>query len=105
MLRINTYITSKMDEDTMYNIAINDVGAQYDPLTNLRSRTHFGRPDWDHIFGSMRNSIELGAYLPGIESTLKTTVSVFYCGPAALAKDLKAKTQQAKSSTVDFKFL
>ena len=104
MLRINTYMTSKMDEDTMYNIAINDVGAAYDPLTNLRSRTHFGRPDWKHIFTSIRSGIEGGGYLPGSESSLKTTVSVYYCGPGGLAKDLKIKVNEAKSKTVNFQF-
>lgn len=105
LLRINTYITSKMEEDQMYNIVLNDVGAPYDPLTNLKSRTHFGRPDFSTIFSSIRNGIEAGTYLAGIESSLKPTVSVFYCGPGALAKDLKVITNKAKSKHVDFKFL
>ena len=89
----------------MYNIAIQDVGAAYDPLTNLRSRTHFGRPDFPAIFGAIRDGIEAGTYLPGAESSLKTNVHVFYCGPSALAKDLKRKVEQARSPKVGFRFL
>jgi len=104
LLRINTYITSKMEEDQMYNIALNDVGAAYDPLTNLKARTHFGRPDFPAIFSSIRSGIESGSYLAGIESSLKPTVNVFYCGPGALAKDLKVMVAAAKSKQVDFGF-
>ena len=31
----------------LWNIAINDAGAEYDPLTLLRTRTMFGRPFTD----------------------------------------------------------
>lgn len=89
----------------MYNIALNDVGATFDPLTTLKSRTHFGRPDFATIFKSIRQRIEDGTYLPGTESSLKTTVAVFYCGPSVLAKKLKVHVSAAKSKQVDFKFL
>jgi hypothetical protein len=62
----------------LWNIAINDAGADYDPLTLLRSRTMFGRPDWKTIYGRMRQAIESGQYLPGTNSQLKTTVGVCY---------------------------
>lgn len=104
LLRINTYITSAMKQEQMYNIALNDVGAVFDPLTNLRSRTHFGRPDFANIFGKIRDAVEAGTYLAGLEASLKPTVSVFYCGPGALAKDLKVKAMDARSKKVDFKF-
>jgi len=60
----------------LWNIAVNDAGAEYDPLTLLRSRTMFGRPDWKGIFGQMRQAIESGQYLPGSTSQLKTKVGV-----------------------------
>jgi hypothetical protein len=62
----------------LWNIAINDAGADYDPLTLLRSRTMFGRPDWKTIYGRMRQAIESGQYLPGTNSQLRTTVGVCY---------------------------
>jgi NADPH oxidase 1 len=60
----------------LWNIAVNDAGADYDPLTLLRSRTMFGRPDWKSIYDRMRQAIESGQYLPGSNSQLKTTVGV-----------------------------
>lgn len=58
----------------IHNIILNDVGSEFDALTALRSRTQFGRPDFTSIFANIRNNIQLGLYLPGRESTLKTTV-------------------------------
>lgn len=75
-LRINIYLTQKISEDMLWNIAVNEVGADYDPLTLLRSRTMYGRPDWMTIFGQMRQAIEAGQYLPGSGSQLKTKVGV-----------------------------
>jgi NADPH oxidase 1 len=75
-LRINIYLTQKINEDMLWNIAINDAGAEYDPLTLLRTRTMFGRPDWKAIYGRMRQAIETGQYLPGTNSQLKTKVGV-----------------------------
>lgn len=60
----------------MWNIAVNDAGAEYDPLTLLRTRTMFGRPDWTSIYGRLRSAIETGRYIPGSSSQLKTTVGV-----------------------------
>jgi NADPH oxidase len=82
-LRINIYLTQKIDEDMMWNLAMNDAGAEYDPLTLLRSRTLFGRPDWKNIFGSIRQAIESGQYVPGTNAQLKTNVGVCtFCVPS-----------------------
>lgn len=75
-LRINVYLTQKIGEDMLWNIAVNDAGAEYDPLTLLRSRTMFGRPDWMTIYGQIRQAIETGQYIPGSKSQLKTKVGV-----------------------------
>ena len=64
----------------LWNIAINDAGAEYDPLTLLRTRTMFGRPDWKSIYLRLRSAIENGQYLPGSKSQLKTTVGTYFCG-------------------------
>lgn len=75
-LRINIYLTQKINEDMLWNIAVNDAGAEYDPLTLLRTRTMFGRPDWKAIYGRMKQAIETGQYLPGTNSQLRTKVGV-----------------------------
>ena len=75
-LRINIYLTQKIGEDMLWNIAVNDAGAEYDPLTLLRTRTMFGRPDWKAIYSRMRQAIETGQYLPGTNAQLKNKVGV-----------------------------
>ena len=86
------------------NIIVNDADAEFDALTSLKSRMQFGRPDFDQVFGNLRKAIETGAYLPGRESSLKTTVGVYYCGPPELGKRVKDKAQRASSASVVFRF-
>ena len=59
----------------LWNITVNDSGV-YDPLTLLRTRTMFGRPDWMSVYGQMKQAIETGQYIPGSQSQLKTKVAV-----------------------------
>ena len=75
-LHINIYLTQKVDEDMLWNIAVNDAGASYDPLTLLRTHTTFGRPDWMSVYGKMKQAIEIGQYIPGSKAQLKTKVAV-----------------------------
>jgi NADPH oxidase len=103
-LRINVYLTQKINEDMLWNIAVNDAGAEYDPLTLLRTRTMFGRPDWMTIYGQMRQAIESGQYIPGSTSQLKTKVGTYFCGAGAIAKALKEACLHHTCSTVEFTF-
>ena len=75
-LRFNIYLTQKVEEDMLWNIAVNDAGASFDPLTLLRTHTTFGRPDWMSVYGKMKQAIEIGQYIPGSKSQLKTKVAV-----------------------------
>jgi NADPH oxidase len=103
-LRINIYLTQKINEDMLWNIAVNDAGADYDPLTLLRTRTMYGRPDWKTIYSRIRTAIETGQYLPGQNAELKTRVGTYFCGPAPLGRDLKRECLAATNSTVAFSF-
>lgn len=103
-LRINIYLTAKIDQGTMWNIVVNDAGAEFDPLTLLRTRTMYGRPDWKSIYSNIRGAIESGQYLPGASSQLKTRVGTYFCGPPALAKSIREASLGANSPTVQFSF-
>lgn len=103
-MRINIYLTQKLDQATVWNIVVNDAGAEYDPLTLLRTRTMYGRPDWKAIYGNIRGAIETGQYLPGSQSQLKTRVGTYFCGPGGLAKSIREAALEASSSTVQFTF-
>jgi NADPH oxidase len=103
-LRINIYLTQKLDQQTVWNIVVNDAGAEYDPLTLLRSRTMYGRPDWTAVYTNIRQAIEGGSYLPGASSQLKTRVGTYFCGPSAMAKSIREAALDANSETVRFTF-
>ncbi|CAE6383066.1 unnamed protein product [Rhizoctonia solani] len=103
-LRMNIFLTQKVGEDMLWNIAVNDAGASYDPLTLLRTRTIFGRPDWRAVYGRLRMAIESGQYLPGREAALRTKVGTFFCGPAGLAKTIRQECLAVNTESINFTF-
>ncbi len=103
-LRIHTYLTQRLDLDTAQNIVLNSVGADKDPLTELRARTHFGRPDFARLLAAMRDGILDQTYIAGLEGTLRTHVGVYFCGPNAAARDIKRACRTARCEEVNFSF-
>ena len=103
-LRIHTYLTQRLDVDDTTNIYLNSVGAHLDPLTELRSRTNFGRPDFKRLFGAMRDGILDGSYMGGMKGAETTDVGVYFCGPNAAARDIRRATEKATAPNVKFKF-
>ncbi|OCF38714.1 hypothetical protein I317_07499 [Kwoniella heveanensis CBS 569] len=104
-LRISVYLTQKLDEDAVQNITINDIGAEYDPLTLLQSRTLFGRPNFTQIFSLLVQSIESGGYLPGREATLRTRLGVFFCGVSGVALGRLGWQLEFGKRSLDSRFL
>ncbi|KAK3710479.1 hypothetical protein LTR37_010322 [Vermiconidia calcicola] len=103
-LRIHTYLTQRMDVDTAQNIVLNSVGTDKDPLTELSSRTNFGRPDFNRLLVAMREGILNQSYLPGLARGSRTEVGVYFCGPNVAARDIKKACKEATVDEVDFKF-
>ena len=103
-LRIHTYLTQKLDIDTAQNIVLNSVGTEVDPLTQLRTGTQFGRPDFVKIFGALRDGISNQTYIGGLEKSLRTNVGVYFCGPSVAARDIKKACKKASTQEVRFSF-
>ncbi|TNY18171.1 NADPH oxidase [Rhodotorula diobovata] len=111
-LSIRLYLTQRVSPAMLTHLAVHAPGASgahtgerpRDAITGLAAPTHFGRPDFDALLRRVRDGVETGSYLPGRESSLRTTVGVFYCGPNGLAKELKDKTKRAGSKAVRFTF-
>ncbi|CAH7673330.1 NADPH oxidase A [Phakopsora pachyrhizi] len=102
-LRMDMYLTEKMSEDAITNISVNDAGADYDVMTGLKTRTHFGRPNWPQVFTNVIKNTVIDRYgAPGTISTTK--IGVFYCGPNMLAKTLKDHCKKFSSKSSEFKF-
>ena len=75
-IEIHAYLTAKIQADDATNIMIHDADADRDAITGLRSRTNFGRPNWDVVFRGVRK-----VHAPG-------EVGVFFCGPKGLGSAL-----------------
>jgi len=103
-LRIHTYLTQKLDIDTAQNIVLNSVGTEVDPLTQLRTGTQFGRPDFPKIFTAIREGINNRTYLGGLDGTLRTNVGVYFCGPSVAARDIKRACKKVTTVEVEFSF-
>ncbi|KAJ9379537.1 hypothetical protein DTO063F5_7129 [Paecilomyces variotii] len=103
-LRIHTYLTQRLDQDTAANIYLNSVGQDIDPLTELKSRTSFGRPDFKRLFGAMRDGLVDQTYMSGLEGNITTKVGVYFCGPNVAARQIKSAAKEASTREVKFKF-
>ncbi|KAI9817219.1 MAG: hypothetical protein M1827_001332 [Pycnora praestabilis] len=103
-LRIHTYLTQRLTIDAANNIVLNSVGSTKDPLTELSSRTNFGRPDFKKLLCAMREGIMDQTYMGGLEGQLKTDVGVYFCGPNVAARDIKKACKVATCEDVKFRF-
>ena len=102
-LRINTYLTQRTTPDMAQNIILNSVGQDRDPLTQLTSRTNFGRPDFNKVFKDMRDGILNQSY-GKFDRQSTTNIGVYFCGPAPAARDIKKACKAATVNDVRFHF-
>ncbi|KAL5345781.1 hypothetical protein ACLOAV_009535 [Pseudogymnoascus australis] len=103
-LRIHTYLTQRLDADTAQNIVLNSVGSDVDPLTELKTRTNFGRPDFHRLLTGMREGIMDRTYISGLEGSMRTNVGVYFCGPSQAARSIKKACKDATTPDVNFSF-
>jgi hypothetical protein len=85
-IEISIYLTAKLKEDEMQNIYVSDVGAERDAITSLRAPTHFGRPNWDRVFGGL------------VDKHPDTDIGVFFCGAPVLGKNLHSMSVKYSSA-------
>jgi len=89
VLELNTYLTSlkgpsEADGDSEYG---------RDPITGLRSGSHYGRPDFDEIFQDKADRHP------------NERVGVFFCGPAVMSKLLyKMCRKYTKKTSTKFHY-
>ena len=79
-LEIHTYLTGTKPLEDVQNISYN-YDNENDPITMLKSRTEYGRPEWSRVFKHVRD-------------TSKGEVGVFYCGSKPLAKQLEKECDE-----------
>ncbi|KAJ5679853.1 hypothetical protein N7462_008097 [Penicillium macrosclerotiorum] len=103
-LRIHTYLTQRLDDDTAANIYLNSVGQALDPLTELKSQTNFGRPDFKRLFTAMRYGLHDQSYIRGLQNVPTTEIGVYFCGPNTAARQIENAASYASTRDVKFKF-
>ncbi|KAK3608414.1 hypothetical protein CHS0354_035417 [Potamilus streckersoni] len=81
------YLTQGWDKNLAKNIVLHE-NEEFDPITGLQQKTHYGRPNWNKIFPAIA------------EAHPEKEIGVFFCGPKGLSKTLhKACNQHSKSGT------
>lgn len=90
-LEVHVYLTGQLSLDEIRNVMYG-IDAEADQITGLQTPTHFGRPNWKEIFGT------IGSRHAGTE------IGVFFCGPAVLSKQLYKMCTLFTSSKTNTKF-
>lgn len=103
-LRIHTYLTQRLDDNTAANIYLNSVGQVLDPLTELRSQTNFGRPDFKRLFTAMRDGLVDQTYMSGLKDSGNTEIGVYFCGPNMAARQIREAAIGTSTKDIKFKF-
>ena len=100
-LEIHTYLTGKQSFDDIQHIAMSHAD-EVDPITELKSRTHYGRPNWRSIFKAVHLSESFQKELIDESEGGVLDIGVFYCGPSSLAKVLAKECENASEGSVKF---
>lgn len=103
-LRIHTFLTQRFDQDSVANIYLNSVGQPIDPLTELKTGTKFGRPDFLRFFMALRTSLIDRTYMAGLDASLRTDIGVYFCGPNNAAKEIRKAAKECTTDDIRFKF-
>jgi ferredoxin-NADP reductase len=86
-LDIHLYFTEIKHDENIGNVPLDLVSrvwaqvAGQDIFTNLKSKTHIGRPKWEDIFDKL---------ISGEDASTANDVNVFFCGPSTMAQSIRS---------------
>ncbi|KAI5299983.1 hypothetical protein KEM55_000677, partial [Ascosphaera atra] len=107
-LNIHIYVTKQFDQDTAMNIFLNSVGETHDPVTELRTGTKYGRPNFQLFFEAIRDGLEDQTYVSGLEigaeASLYTEVGVYYCGNPGIDNSIRRAAKACSTRDIRFRF-
>lgn len=103
-LKIHIYLTKKLGLDDIKNYILND--AEVDTFTQLRTKTKFGRPNFDSILANIRSELDGGTYIPEMQESKsrRHNVGFYFCGPGPMATGIAQSCQNQGTETVKFTF-
>lgn len=84
-LEIRMFLTGGLKADQVRNVVMSNADGT-DALTGLKSPTHYGRPNFDQIFGQMA------------QQHPSTDIGIFFCGPKPLSHTLHKAANKHTSS-------
>jgi len=87
IIDINIFLTAKMNAKAVDELMRQDQFAERDVITGLKSKTQYGRPNWDKIFD------QLCVDHAGQE------IGVFFCGPVPISKKLYQTSRRCTMDT------
>ena len=86
-------MTGQLKPSQALHLNLQNGHSQWDPITGLESKTHFGRPDFKIIFEDLKRRLPAHFRL-----------GVFYCGPVVLGAQLKKLCVRSSTSQQIFEF-
>ncbi|CAL1532803.1 unnamed protein product [Lymnaea stagnalis] len=92
LLRYFIYLTKGWNSNQARNIILHDDMADYDAVTGLHQKTHYGRPQWETIFKELATSHK------------GQSTGVFFCGPKPLSTILHKMCNKFSKSEEKTKF-
>lgn len=93
MLELHCHMTGRVSEGQSYYMHLLNSQLGPDPITGLRSKTAFGRPDFERLFARW-----------AIQFATVQRIGVFYCGPRPLGKTLRYMCLRHSTAKTSFKF-
>lgn len=102
-LDINIYLTRGLNPDQVTNVYLSAADAS-DPITELRSHTRYGRPDFDASLRRIQDEHRARNKVEAKSSQGVHDVGVFLCGPEALKNTVRKACDRATNKEFEFHF-
>ena len=103
-LKLQIHIDQIIDHDTMMNIVLNSVGSDVDPITGLRTKSFWFKPNYGSGLRRIRDQEIKETEHTGYDRKRKIDIGVYYCGPHNAAKPVKNACRNSADSEARVRF-
>lgn len=96
LLTIHLFLTEKMSTDDIFHLTYQDTMTCQDPITQLQSKSVYGRPRWDKLFQEIVTQTRT--------DTCPKRMGVFYCGSQKAGKEIREQCRLQSNDVIRFDF-